>query len=100
MLTFNVTFKCRPEMRAEFLEMILAEGIDVSARAEAGNLAYDFYTSVGNADDLLLIEKYVDQDAVMAHVKQPYIARLTELREKYVADVIMEKFEGGGPMSF
>ena len=100
MLTFNVTFKCRPEMREEFLEMIMTEGIDVSARAEEGNLAYDFYRPVENDDDLLLIEKYVDQDAVMAHVRQPYIARLTELREKYVADVVMEKFEGGGPMTF
>ncbi len=100
MLTFNVIFKCKPEMRPEFLEMILTEGIDAAARAEAGNLGYDFYTSVDNDDDLLLIEKYVDGDAVMAHVQQPHVARLNELRAEYVIDVRMDKFENGETMQF
>ncbi len=93
MLVFNVTFKCKSGMREKFLESIRAEGIDAASRAEAGNLAYDFYLSVGNGDDLFLVEKYKDADAVMAHVKQPHVAKLVELRNEYVADVVMEKYE-------
>ena len=100
MLTFNVTFKCRPEMREEYLEMILTEGIDAAARAEAGNLGYDFYLPVDSADDLLLIEKYTDDEAVRTHVTQPHTAKLTELNKQYVTAVVMEKFEGGEKMQF
>ena len=100
MLTFNVTFKCRPGVREEYLKMILEEGIPAAARAEAGNLGYDFYTPVENGDDLFLIEKYTDDAAVQSHVQQPHTAKLTELNKKYVTGVVMEKFEGGEKMQF
>ena len=93
MLVFHVTFKCKPEMREEFLEMIMTEGIDASARAEPGNLKYDFYIPVESGDDLLLIETYRDEAAVAAHVRQAHTARLVELKEEYVDDLILEKFE-------
>ena len=38
MIVLNVTYKCKPDMRDEFLEMIMTEGIDVASRAEAGNI--------------------------------------------------------------
>ena len=96
MLVFHVTFKCKPEMREEFLEMIMTEGVDVGARAEEGNLQYDFFTSVDDDNVLLLIEKYVDADAVAAHVRQPHTARLVGLKERYVADMAIEKYEAEG----
>ena len=34
MLTFIVTFKCRPGTRETFLEKVRAEGIDAASRAE------------------------------------------------------------------
>ncbi len=93
MLVFNVTFRCRPEMRERFLEMIMTEGIDVACRAEAGNLRYDCLLSVDNDRDLLLIEKWKDADAVAAHARQAHMARMMELKSEYVTDMIIEKFE-------
>ena len=93
MLVYNVTFRCRPGMRDTFLEKILSEGIDAAARAEEGNLKYDYYVPVGSGDELLLIEKYRDADAVAAHVRQKHTARLVELKEAYVRDMTLEKFE-------
>ena len=100
MLTFNVTFQCKPGTRDELLKGIKAAGIDASARAEAGNLGYDFYLPVDSADDLFLIEKYTDDEAVKTHVTQPHTAKLTELNKQYVTAVVMEKFEGGEFMKF
>lgn len=37
MIILNVTYKCKPDMRAEFLEAIYTEGIDIACRAEDGN---------------------------------------------------------------
>ena len=93
MLVFNVTFRCKPGMRDEFLEKIRAEGIQAASRAEAGNLQYDYFIPVDQSDDLFLVEKYRDEEAVAAHVRQPHVARLVELKEQYVTDLILEKYE-------
>jgi quinol monooxygenase YgiN len=92
-LVFNVTFKCKPGMRDEFLEKIRTEGIDAASRAEEGNLMYAYYLPLDGSDDLLLIEKYRDADAVAAHVRQAHVARLVELKTEYVSDLILEKYE-------
>ena len=93
MIVLNVTYKCKPEMREEFLEMIYTEGIDVACRAEDGNIKYDYYTPVDGSDDLLLIEKWLDADALAAHGKQPHYARLGELKAEFVNETVIEKFE-------
>ena len=93
MLVFNVTFRCRPGMRDEFLEKIISEGIRDASRAEEGNLQYDYFIPVDGSDDLFLVEKYRDEDAVAAHVRQAHVARLVELKELYVTDLILEKYE-------
>ena len=93
MLVFNVIFRCRPGLRAEFLEKLKAEGIDAASRAEEGNLQYDWFRAVGSDDDLLLIEKYRDSAAVAAHVRSAHVARLVELKEQYVTELILEQYE-------
>ena len=79
MIVLNVTYRCKPDMRDEFLEMIYTEGIDVASHAEDRNIKYDYYTPVDNSDDLLLIEKWRDAEALTAHGKQEHFTRLGEL---------------------
>ena len=93
MLVLNVTYKCKPDMRDEFLEAIMAEGIDVACRAEAGNRKYDYYIPTDGSDDLLLLEKWKDEDAIASHGQQPHMAALRALKEKYVIETVIEKFE-------
>jgi quinol monooxygenase YgiN len=96
MITMIVTYKCKPDMREEFLEMIMTEGIDVSSRSEAGNLKYDYYIPTESSDELLLIEKWKDEDAHAEHRKQPHYARLKELKPEFVTDTVIERFEVQG----
>ena len=93
MIVLNVLYKCKPGMRQEFLDMITAEGIDAACRSEEGNIKYDYYTPVDGSNELLLVEKWHDADALAKHGRQPHYARLGELKEKYVANTIVEKFE-------
>ena len=93
MLVFNVTFHCRPGRRDAFLDAVRAEGIMDAARAEPGNLQYDWFLPADGGDDVLLIEKYRDADAVAAHVGSAHTARLVELKETYVADMVLEKYQ-------
>ena len=93
MIVLNVTYKCKPDMRGDFLEAIYTEGIDIACRAEGGNIKYDYYTPLDGSDDLLLVEKWRDKDALAVHGKQSHFARLGELKSEFVTETIIEKFE-------
>ncbi len=80
-------------MRDEFLEMIMTEGIDIACRAEAGNIKYDYYLPVNDCEELLLVEKWRDAEALAEHGRQPHYSRLGELKAEYVVETIIEKFE-------
>ena len=93
MIVLNVTYKCRPDMREEFLEMIVTEGIDMASRAEEGNIKYDYYLPFEGGDELLLVEKWIDEDSLSKHGKQAHFVRLGELTEQYVENVVIEKYD-------
>lgn len=92
MIVLNVTYKCKPDMREEFLEAIYAEGLDEASRAEEGNFKYDYYIPTDGSDDLLLVEKWKDADVLAVHGKQPHFARLGQLKGEFVNETIIEKF--------
>ena len=93
MIVLNVTYRCKPDMREPFLERIIAEGIDVACRAEAGNIRYDYYLPFDGGDELLLVEKWRDGDALKAHGKMPHMARLAALKPEYVTETVIERHE-------
>ncbi len=93
MIVLNVTYKCKPDLREEFLETIMTEGIDDASRAEEGNLKYDYYMPVNDENEMLLVEKWADSEAVALHSKQPHFKRLGELKPQFVTDTVIEKFE-------
>ena len=94
MIVLNVTYKCRPGMREEFLESIITEGIDDASRAEAGNIKYDYYLPFDGDDELLLVEKWRDEAALSAHSAAPHFARLGELKPIYVLETVVERYSG------
>lgn len=94
MIVLNVTYKCRPGMREEFLEHIITEGIDDASRAEAGNIKYDYYLPFDGGDELLLVEKWRDEAALSAHSAAPHFARLGELKPIYVLETVVERYSG------
>ncbi len=94
MIVLNVTYKCKAGMREKFLEAIVSEGIDVACRAEAGNIKYDYYMSTDHADEMLLVEKWRDADAVTSHGQEAHFKRLGEIKNEYVEETIIEKYIG------
>lgn len=92
MIALNVTYQCKPGKRDEFLEKILAEGIDTASRAEAGNFRYIFYLPADGSDELLLVEKWRDDDALAVHREQPHYAKLAALKAEYLTGTVIERF--------
>ncbi len=93
MITLNVTYKCKSGKRNAFLEAIQKEGIDKASRAEDGNIKYDYYLSVTDNDEILLVEKWKDSNAISEHGKQKHFKKLGELKADYVTDTIIERYE-------
>lgn len=96
MILLNVTYRCKSGKREDFLGTIKAEGIDAACRAEDGNIRYDYFYSTEDHDSLFLLEKWRDEGAFAEHRKQPHFKRLGELKEKYVDDTAIEKYEVEG----
>ena len=92
MIILNVTYKCKPGMREKFVEAIKAEGIDAASRAEAGNFKYDYYQSVDNCDELLLVEKWQDTEVLAVHGKQEHFAWLGQIKAEFVEDTVIERY--------
>ncbi len=92
MIVLNVTYKCKRGKREAFLKLITAEGIDAASRADEGNIQYDYFIPTDGSDDLFLLEKWRDADALAGHGKQPRIARLKTVKAEFVVDTIIEKY--------
>ena len=43
MLTWNVTYHCKPGKREEFFKAISALGVRAHSNSEAGNVKYDYF---------------------------------------------------------
>ena len=55
MLTWNVTYHCKPGQRDAFYKALCALGIRANSLTEAGNVKYDYFFAAEAPDDLLLV---------------------------------------------
>ena len=92
MIVLNVTYKCKPGMNQAFLAKLNEEGLGAACRAEDGNIRYHYYLPTDGSDELLLVEKWRDADALAVHAKQPHFARIGEVKKEFVDDTLIEKF--------
>lgn len=92
MIVLIVTYKCKEGMREKFFEAIKAEGLDAASRAEEGNMKYNYYLSMEDKNELLLVENWRDADAIAIHNEQAHFKRLGELKDDFVDETIIEKY--------
>ena len=92
MIVLNVTYICDDETREEFLETIYEEGLDMASRAEEGNIKYDYYYPADDSDELLLVEKWRDEEAFEQHKKEPHFRRLGEIKNSLGIETVMDIF--------
>lgn len=86
-----VSNKAKPGMREAFLQEIESLEIQQKVEREEGCIRYEYYRSVQDEDELLLVEKWESEEHQAEHVKQPHMAALRELKEQYVVSTHVEK---------
>ena len=92
MIVLNVTYKCEKDKGERFLEAIGEEGLDEACRAEEGNIKYDYYYPVSETDEILLVEKWRDADALAKHMEEPHFKRLGQIKEGFGIETVIEKY--------
>lgn len=88
-----VTYKLKPQAREYFLGEVAAAEILQKTCREDGALRYDYYLSAADANAVLLVERWRSAEAQAAHLQTAHIAELKRIKEKYVLETVVEKFE-------
>ena len=82
-ITVNLYYTGRNGAARRFAEEMTANGTVAAIRSEAGNLQYEYFYPVEDAETVLLIDSWADQAALDRHHRTPMMQTIMALREKY-----------------
>lgn len=93
MILLLVKYSMKPNSSKEFLQKVETAGIPELTRNEAGNIRYEFYCPVDDENSLLLLEQWTDFSAVETHRAMDHIKILVALKNDYVLETQIERFD-------
>ena len=76
----------------KFAEEMTARGIVDAVRAEEGNESYEYFFPMEDAETVLLIDRWKDQEALDIHHKSEMMKQIAELRDKYKLRLRVERY--------
>ena len=85
MLTWNVTYHCKPGKREEFFKAISDLGVRACSIHETGNLKYDYFLDAQDPDAFLLVDQ-------QRHCGTETFAKLQALKTEFCDTVTIDKF--------
>ncbi len=91
-ITVNIYYTGADGNARKFAEEMLASGTVDAIRAEAGNLRYEYFTPIADADTVLLIDSWENQAAIDLHHASPMMQTIIALREKYDLHMKVERY--------
>lgn len=90
-----VKYQVKPEFTDTFIELVTP--FTEATRAEPGNLWFDWSRSVEDANEYVLVEAFLDDDAAGAHVSSAHFAAgLETMRPALVSTpkIVSRKVDG------
>ena len=99
-ITVNIYYSGKNGDAKKFAEEMLSSGVVSDIRAEEGNIRYDYFFPMEDAETVLLIDCWEDQRGIDRHHASPMMQKIMELREKYNLHMKVERYiseEGGIP---
>ena len=76
----------------KFAEEMTARGIVDAVRAEEGNERYEYFFPMEDAETVLLIDRWRNQEALDIHHKSEMMKQIAELRDKYKLRLRVERY--------
>ena len=91
-ITVNLYYTGKEGAARRFAEEMVSSGTAGAIRAEAGNLRYEYFFPMEDAETVLLIDSWADQAALDAHHASPMMGQIAALREKYDLHMRVERY--------
>ena len=76
----------------KFAKEMEESGVASLIRAEDGNERYEYFFPADDAETVLLIDAWRDQEALDNHHHSPLMRRIAELRDKYDLHMRAERY--------
>lgn len=91
-ITVNLYYTGHNGEARKFAEEMVSTGVVERIRAEEGNLRYDYFFPMEDAETVLLIDSWQDQHAIDLHHASPMMGQIVKLREKYDLHMKVERY--------
>lgn len=91
-ITINIYYSGECGNARRFAEEMVSSGIVDAIRAEAGNIRYEYFFPIDDAQTVLLIDSWKDQASLDKHHATPMMAKIIELRDKYNLHMKVERY--------
>ena len=93
MLTILIRYKGNNGSVKRFVEEMISSGIVEAIRKEEGNLQYEYFFPHEEDETVLLIDSWINQEALDKYHELPLMNKIKELREKYDLHMEVEKYQ-------
>ena len=93
MLTVLIRYKGNNGSAKRFVEEMISSGVVNRIRQEEGNLSYEYFFPLDDKEAVLLVDSWVNQEALDKHHKLPLMEKIKELREKYDLHMEVTKYQ-------
>ena len=91
-ITVNIYYSGTDGRAKQFAEEMVSSGVVRGIRAEDGNLRYEYFFPMEDAETVLLIDSWRDQAALDIHHASPMMEQILRLREKYDLHMKVERY--------
>lgn len=91
-ITINIYYIGINGNARKFAEEMTRSGIVNEIRAEEGNLKYEYYFPMNDNETVLLIDSWVNQQAIDKHHASPMMKKIIDSREKYELSMKVERY--------
>lgn len=91
-LKLYVVYHAKNGGREQFVRTLAEQGVLTAIRQEPGCLAYDYYFSAQDENELLLIERWASQEQQRVHMQQPHMDAVRAAKAQYIERTDVGKF--------
>lgn len=91
-LTVNILYTGTNGNARKFAEEMIKTGIVDKIRNEEGNERYEYYFPMEDVESVLLIDQWINEEALDIHHKTDMMKDIAKLRDKYHLKMSVEKF--------
>lgn len=99
-ITVNIYYTGSSGSALKFAREMISSGVVDDIRNEPGNLRYDYFLSLDENETVLLIDSWINRQAIDAHHASDMMQRIAALRDKYDLHMRVERYvsdENGVP---